>query len=357
MMNTQTTTTMNKHTGLPHTEHYHKQEAAAAAAAQARHHRRQLHHPYRPPAKATGAAKAAPRVGKTAGKARRRNATKSNAGKGNAAAPVTEASKAKAKAGWAAGAACRARDVRNARKALLAPPTLLEWFTPSKFKGKKGHRALGTARVLAQGAGGGGGVGGGGGASSPDLSLKSCPSLSAGADAAFAKAAAEEQAGFPAALGCGVECGDAVDAVDAVEAVEAVETKEEVAEATALPASPRRAVRGQDEAGEAAAPTQAAPTKAVPTALELCQRDLELVAEGLHDGTNKAAPTKAAAVACQPSHRVLAFGRGGVPVAKVAKATEQSVEKPAKLALLLDLFFKGVLNATEFAEQKARLAA
>ena len=292
---------MNKHTGLPHTEHYHKQEAAAAAAAQARHHRRQLHHPYRPPAKATGAAKAAPRVGKTAGKARRRNATKSNAGKGNAAAPVTEASKAKAKSGWAAGAACRARDVRNARKALLAPPTLLEWFTPSKFKGKKGHRALGTARVLAQGAGGGGGVGGGGGASSPDLSLRSCPSLSAGADAAFAKAAAEEQA--------------------AVEAVEAMETKEEVAEATALPASPRRAAQGQDKAGEAA------PTKAAPTF-----------------PSHWAVPTKAAAVACQP-------------VATVAKETKQRVEKPAKLAFLLDLFFKGVLNATEFAEAKARLAA
>ena len=225
-----------------------------------------------------------------------------------AAAPVTEATKA-TKAGWAAGAACRAHDVRNARKALLAPPSFLEWVDPSKFTGKKGHRALGTARALAQGAGGGEGVGGGGGASSPDLSLRSCPSLSAGADAAFAEAAAEEQAGFPTALGC----GDAVEAAEAVEAVEAVETKEEVAEATALPASPRRAVRGQGEAGEAA-PTKAAPTKA------------------------------AATVACQP-------------VAKVAKATEQSVEKPAKLALLLDLFFKGVLNATEFAEQKAIFAA
>ena len=65
------------------------------------------------------------------------------------------------------------------------------------------------------------GMGGGGGTSSPDLSLRSCPSLSAGADAAFAKAAAEEQANFLAALGCGDDA-------------EAMETKEEVAEAARL---------------------------------------------------------------------------------------------------------------------------
>ena len=137
----------------------------AATSAQARHHRRHLRHPYRPSAHHTAAKPVAA---------------------AKAAAPVTEATKAKAKAGRAAGAAYRARDIRDARK--INPP-------PSKFEGKKGHRALGTAQILAQGAGG---VGDGGGASSPDLSLTSCPSLSAGADAAFAKAAAEEQAGFPA---------------------------------------------------------------------------------------------------------------------------------------------------------------
>ena len=333
MMTTQTTTTMNTTTqkgktarkgNAPKAEEARKpgtvrkeaQTAAAAAAAKAAaqaRHRRQLHHPYRPPThrrdRYRTAAKAVATVSPvtettTATKAKAAKSTKATAGG------------AKVKAGWAAGAACRARDVRNARKALLAPPSFLEWVDPSRFKGKKGHRALGTARVLAQGAGGG--VGGGGGASSPDLSLRSCPSLSAGADAAYAKAVAEEQAGFPTALGC----GDAVEAMEGATfgpSVEAVETKEEVAEAVALPASPRRAVRGQGEAGEAA-PTKAAPTKA------------------------KAVPTKAAAAAA-------------VPVAKVTKATEKSVEKPAKLSFLLDLFFKGVLNATEFAEQKARLAA
>ena len=140
----------------------------AATSAQARHHRRHLRHPYRPPAHHTAAKPVAA---------------------AKAAAPVTEATKAKAKAGRAAGAAYRARDIRDARK--INPP-------PSKFEGKKGNRALDTARVLAQGAGGAGAVGDGGGASSLDLSLTSFPSLSAGADAAFAKAAAEEQAGFPA---------------------------------------------------------------------------------------------------------------------------------------------------------------